>query len=50
MRYPCLFLYLIEKLNRPKELEICKQEYLEFKNSKEFFSLYVHGYWIPWLA
>ena len=47
--YPCLYIYVIRKRGMDNELDRYMQECKKYENSNYNYSMYVHGYFIPWL-
>ena len=47
--YPSLYLYILEHLKMTDEIEQYMAMCKEYENDHEKFSLYVHGYFLPWL-
>ena len=47
--YPCIYLLVLKYLKKEKRIEKYLQHCKSFENDCEKFSLYINGYWLPWL-
>ena len=48
-QFPCLFFLVAEKLGLYEEIREYMEDCRRLEDDREKYSLYVHGYWIPWL-
>ena len=50
--YPSLKIFILERFNQTKKLESYYQKCQEYQVEREFrdYSIYVHGYLIPWFG
>ena len=47
--YPSLFIFVLEHLKMPELIELYMQRCKCYEDDVERYSLYVHGYFLPWL-
>ena len=47
-QYPCLYIHVLKKRGRIEEMVNYMQECKKLENDYKKFSLYLHGYLLPW--
>jgi len=48
-KYPCLYVLVMRKRGKDYELEAYMSDCKSYENDWTKFSMYIHGYWIPFL-
>ena len=49
VKYPCVFIFLLKKMDRLEDLEEYMQSCRKFEEGEDVwdYSRYLHGYWLP---
>ena len=49
-RYPSLYIFVMKKRNMDSAIKIYMEVCQKLENNFEKYSIYVHSYFLPWLA
>ena len=47
--YPSLYIHLLGFLDEPDRIELYMAKCKQLENDRKIFTLYIHGYFLPWL-
>ena len=49
VEYPSLYIHMLGSLDKPDKIEQYMAKCKEYEDHRGKFSLYIHGYFLPWL-
>ena len=47
--YPSLYIYMLKHFKMPDRIEKYMSQCKEYENDAKKYSLYIYGYFLPWL-